>query len=398
MFGFLKKKLKEATDKFKKKVEEEGNEVSKEELEQEVAEEPKNEKKSLFDRLRKHKIEPEEVKDVVEEEHAPEEVKEEKPKKETKKPLLKKLKEKEIAVKEEPKEEKEGFFSKLKQKVSTKKINEEQFEEFFYDLEIALLENNVAMEVIEKIKEELKMDLVNVPLSRQKVENKIKETLEETVKEILKESDFDLLKAIKGKKDKPYVILFLGPNGAGKTTTIAKCANMLNEKGIKVVLVAADTFRKGSIEQLKVWGNKLNLRVISKDYGSDPASVCFDGISFGKAHNVDVLLIDTAGRQHSNENLMREIEKINKVTKPDLKLFIGESVAGNDIVIQVKEFNEIINIDGIILTKADVDEKGGAILSVAYVTGKPVLYLGVGQDLSDLVLFDRNYVLDRLGL
>lgn len=345
MFGFLKNKLKEAISKFSKKAEEEAK-----------------------------------VEETIESK--------EKIKKEPEKEFVKKAK--------EEKQEK-GFFAKLTEKLTTKKIDDKQFEDLFYDLELALLENNVALEVIDKIKEDLKIDLVNVPL-KGKIEDLIKNSLKDSLEEILKETNFDLINEIKNKKERPYSIVFVGINGSGKTTTIAKLAYLLTKNNLKCVLVAADTFRAASIQQLEEHSKNLNVKLIKHDYGADPAAVSFDGVKYARSHNLDVVLIDTAGRQHSNKNLMEEMKKIIKVVKPDLKVFVGESIAGNDVIEQIKEFNNSINIDSIILAKADVDEKGGAAISVSYVSQKPVLYLGNGQKYSDLEKFNKDKIISDIGV
>ena len=386
MFGFLKNKLKEAISKFSKKVEEEAKpleetikpeikeEITKkpEEIKEEKTEEQKKEKKFLGIFKKKEKIEekPVEIKEEIIEIEQP---------------------------RSEVKEEKKGFFSKITEKLTTKSIDDEKFEKLFEDLEIVLLENNVALEVIDKIKEDLKMDIVNVPL-KGKIENLIKESLKKSLEEILQETNFDLIKEIKNKKDKPYVIVFVGINGSGKTTTISKIANLLNKNDLKCVLVAGDTWRSAAIQQLEEHANNLKIKLIKHDYNSDPAAVSFDGVKYAKAHNMDAVLIDTAGRQHSNKNLMEEMKKIIKVVKPDLKIFIGESITGNDMIEQVKEFNQAISIDSIILSKVDVDEKGGAAISASYVSGKPILYIGTGQKYSDLEKFSKNKILKSLEL
>ena len=167
---------------------------------------------------------------------------------------------------------------------------------------------------------------------------------------------------------------------------------------MSTVLVAADTFRAAAIEQLEHHGKALGVPVIKQTYGSDPAAVAFDGVKHAEARKTDVVLIDTAGRQQSNVNLMAELKKVNKVSKPNMTIFIGESTAGSDCITQVKEFNSVASIDGIILSKADVDEKGGAALSVHYVSQKPIMFLGVGQTYEDLEVFDKNKILDNLGL
>ncbi len=297
---------------------------------------------------------------------------------------------------EEVKEEKKGFFGAIKEKITTTKISNEKFEELFNELELALLENNVAFEVVEKIKEDMKKEIVDKPIKRGQVEEEIKNSLKSSVEDLFNIETINLLERTKTKK--PYVICFVGINGSGKTTSIAKVAHLLQKNKKSVVLAAADTFRAAAIQQLKEWGSRLNLKVIAHDYGSDPAAVAFDAIKYAEAHSIDVVLIDTAGRLHSNKDLMREMEKIVRVAKPDMKIFIGEAITGNDCTEQAKEFNELISIDGIILSKADVDEKGGAMVSVSYITKKPILYLGVGQEPEDLKEFNKDEIIKGLGL
>ena len=200
------------------------------------------------------------------------------------------------------------------------------------------------------------------------------------------------------KNEKPYVIVFFGINGSGKTTTIAKIAHLLQKNSLSVVLAASDTFRAASIEQLQEHADKLNIKLIKHNYGSDPSAVAFDAIKHSKAHNIDVVLVDTAGRLHSNINLIDEMKKIVRVTKPDLKIFVGESITGNDCVEQCSSFNENIGIDAIILTKADVDEKGGTAISISYVTKKPILYLGMGQSYDSLEEFNPEKIVASIGL
>jgi fused signal recognition particle receptor len=299
-------------------------------------------------------------------------------------------------IREEKKEEK-GVLGKIKEKITTRKIDEKKFEEIFFDLELALLENNVAVEVVEKIKEELKADLVNVPLERRKIENLIRESLRDTIKGLFKEYDFDLVEEIK-KKEGVYVILFLGVNGSGKTTTLAKIAKLLKSNGISCVMAAADTFRAAAIQQLEEHGKKLGIRVIKHDYGADAAAVAFDAIKHARAKNVKVVLVDSAGRMHSNVNLMDELKKIARVSNPDLKIFVGESITGNDCIEQARKFNEAVGIDGIILTKADIDEKGGTLVSISYVLDKPIFYLGTGQGYGDIEKFSLDKLMEKLGI
>lgn len=390
----VEKKPKKTIKKEKVTVKEEAVKKYKEEAKKEAVEEVKEakpEKKGFFSKIFKKKEEKseEEAKESVEGvKEAPEA-----PKAESKE--ITKAEEKAV---EEATEEKKGFFAKLKEKVVTKKISADKFEELFRDLEIVLLENNVALEVVDKIKNDLKEKLVDKPIRRGQVLDEIRKTLKESIEGLFDVETIDVLKMIKEKKEKPFVIVFLGINGSGKTTTISKFAHLLRNNGFSCLLVAGDTWRAAAIAQLEEHGKRLGIRVIKHDYGSDPAAVAFDGIKAAKANKVDVVLIDTAGRQHSNVNLMNELDKIVRIAKPDLKIFVGESITGNDCVEQVKDFNAKVQVDGIILTKVDVDEKGGAAISVSYISKKPILYIGMGQEYKDLKKFDARIVVDGLGL
>ncbi len=296
-------------------------------------------------------------------------------------------------------EEELNFFQKITSKIQKTKISEKEFDVYAEELEELLIENNVALEVAEKIIRELKGDIVGKELLRKEVESEIYESFREIIRRILVEP-FDIIKRIKELKseEKPYVILFCGINGTGKTTTIAKIAEYLKKNDLSCILAAADTFRAASIEQLEKHGERLGVKVISHEYGSDPAAVGFDAIKYAKKNRIDAVLIDTAGRMHTEKNLMKEIEKIAKVTKPNLKLFIGESITGNDAIEQAKSFNWALGIDGIILTKADIDEKGGTSLSLGYVIKKPILFLGTGQDYDAIEPFNKEKFIEKLGL
>jgi fused signal recognition particle receptor len=307
-------------------------------------------------------------------------------------------------VEEELKEEKPGtesFFKKVTSKIQKVKISEKEFEVYSEELNMLLLENNVAFEVSEKIIQELKERIVGKELLKKEIESEVRDALKEIIEEILIEP-FNLVQKVKDKvadqSKEPYVILFAGINGTGKTTTIAKIAEFLKRNKISSVMAAADTFRAASIEQIQKHGDRIGVKVISHDYGTDPAAVGFDAIKYAKKNFINCVLIDTAGRMHTAKNLLREIEKISRVCKPDLKLFIGESITGNDSIEQAKSFNWAIGIDGIILTKADVDERGGTALSVGYVTKKPILYLGTGQEYDKIEVFNKKKFIKELGL
>ena len=295
-----------------------------------------------------------------------------------------------------PEEEKTGFFSKLKSKLSYK-IGEDEFNEIFDDLEMLLLENNVALEVVEDLRKKLSKKLIEKEINKNELEQEIKTELKNALNEILIEPD-NPLEFIKEKIEKPFVILFFGINGTGKTTSIAKITHFLKQSGHSVVLAAGDTFRAASIEQIQEHATKLDVPLIKHDYQSDPAAVGFDAIKYAKANHIDVVLIDTAGRMHTKTNLMSEMEKIVRVTKPDLKIFVAESIAGNDATEQAKAFHKSVQIDGSILSKADIDEKGGTIISVSHATNKPIFFLGTGQNYKDLELFNKQKFIEDLGL
>ncbi len=284
----------------------------------------------------------------------------------------------------------------LKEKITKKELSEQQFEEMFWDLEMILLENNVAVEVIDKIKGDLKETLVDKPLDRNRLDEIIESTLKHTIKGLFDVEGIDLIKKAKSKK--PFIICFVGINGSGKTTSIAKVGHLLKKNNLSCVIAASDTFRAAAIQQLEEHADRLGIKLIKHDYGADSAAVAFDAISYAKAHNIDIVLIDTAGRLQSNTNLMDELKKVKRITKPDLILFVGESITGNDCVEQAKTFDSEIGIDGIILSKSDIDEKGGAAISISYVTRKPILYLGTGQGYDDLISFDPKIIIESLGL
>jgi fused signal recognition particle receptor len=318
-------------------------------------------------------------------------------------PDLEKLEEKVEELEEEKnKPGSKSFFQRVTSGINKVKISEKEFEIYSEELEMLLLENNVALEVAEKIVKALKEKIVGQEFLKKEIEFAIKNAFSDIIREILI-SPPDLIEEIKeknilGDKKEPYIILFCGINGSGKTTTIAKIAEHLKRKKISCVLAAGDTFRAASIEQLKTHGEKIGVKVIAHDYGADPASVGFDAIQYAKKNFINCVLIDTAGRMHTQKNLLREMEKIVKVCKPDKKIFVGESITGNDAIEQVRSFDEIIGIDGIVLTKADIDEKGGTALSVGYVTKKPIFYLGTGQEYEKIEPFSKEKFIEKLGL
>ncbi|MBN2112069.1 signal recognition particle-docking protein FtsY [Candidatus Woesearchaeota archaeon] len=435
MFKFLKDKLKGAISKLSRKAEEEAVQETEESAEEKSGEIKKleaekkkleQEEKKVEAELKKEKEKARKAAEKKKEEKKPEPKKEEKkpeprkekapekPKAEEKKPepkpkeKIEKLERKKEEIRKEEKEiekeekaaetEKKGLFSKLAEKITKTRLSEENFEKLFWDLEVVLLENGVAVEVIDKIKNDLKKTLVENPIPRGKIESTILKTLKDSIKEVLSVESIDLTGLIRQKKEKPYVICFVGVNGSGKTTSIAKVVRKLQDSGLSCVIAAADTFRAAAIDQLQLHADRLKVKMIKHDYGADAAAVAFDAIKHAKAKGIDAVLVDTAGRMHSNANLMDEMKKIVRVAKPDMKVFVGESIVGNDCIEQAKQFNDAVGIDAIILSKADVDEKGGAAISISYVTKKPIIFIGTGQEYKDLKNFEPEIVLESLGL
>jgi fused signal recognition particle receptor len=289
-----------------------------------------------------------------------------------------------------------GSVKKLTEKVTEKKISENDIDDFFSDVEMDLIEANVAFEVVDFLKKRLKESLCNHQIKRSDAKDFIKETFEQALLEIVDIKKIDLDSIIKNKK--PACFLILGFNGAGKTVSMSKIGKLLLKKGYRVVFAAGDTFRSASIEQLETYGKKLGINVIKHNYGSDSAAVVYDAVQHAKSKSIDVVLADTAGRTHSDKNLIEELKKVVRVNKPDLKILVVDSLTGNDVIEQSKNFDEAVGIDCIVLTKVDVNKKGGSVLSACYITKKPVLFLGVGQGFEDLKEFDaKNFVDDLLG-
>ena len=292
---------------------------------------------------------------------------------------------------------KKSFLDNITKAVTETKISEEYFDKIFQDLEIELTQNNVAYSIIEKIKARLHKQLVNKSVKRSELSGIIKKELRTLILEILElPAQIDIPERIKNSRKKPVVIMFVGTNGHGKTTTLAKVGHLLKNEGVSCVFAAGDTFRAAAQEQLQEHGDKLGIRVIKHTYGADAAAVAFDAVKHAEARKLDAVLIDTAGRQHSNSNLMDELKKIKKVVKPDITIYICESIAGNDAWEQGKAYNDSIGIDGMILTKSDVDEKGGTFISLVYETGRPIMYLGTGQEYEKLQQFSPQKFINNI--
>ena len=291
-------------------------------------------------------------------------------------------------------------FSSVTSAVREKELTDEKLDEIVFNFQLSLIESDVAQTVAEALTNEVQKSLSGVKVDRSADPSEVVGERLATVLQdaFAKAGTLDLVANIreKAKSGEPYSILFLGINGTGKTTTVAKFANLLKKNGISVVLAAGDTHRPGAIEQLTEHAERLSVKVVSQRYGADPAAVGRDGVLYAKAHHTDCLLIDSAGRMQTNQNLMEEMAKIVRVVKPDFRIFVADALTGNDAVSQAELFNQHVGFDGAILTKADADVRGGAALSIVYTTKKPVLCLGVGQGYDDLVPFDTKKFLDSL--
>ncbi|MEE1335587.1 signal recognition particle-docking protein FtsY, partial [Methanobrevibacter sp.] len=288
-----------------------------------------------------------------------------------------------------------GIFSFVREKT----IQEKHVEDILFELEMELLQGDVAMEVANEVVESVKENLVGKKIKRS---NDITEytyyALRDAVEEIIDITGKSMTEMLEEKKaqGEPLVVMFVGINGTGKTTTIGKLANYYLKMGYTPVIAASDTFRAGAIEQVTHHADNVGVKIIKHQKGSDPAAVAFDAVEHARAQGKELVLIDTAGRMQTNTNLMDEMKKIKRVSKPDLVIFVGDAITGNDATEQARKFNEAIDIDGVILTKADADSKGGASLSIGYVIKKPILFLGVGQGYDDIMEYDSQWMLNQL--
>jgi fused signal recognition particle receptor len=401
MFGFLKDKLKKAVKSISERIE------KKEEIkERHVVEE----KPEVLEKA----VEIEKPVEATVEERIEEKLEVEEPERieaPAEKPMKEKIEEikpevkpevkieKEIEVKEFEEKPKKGFFKKVFEKVVKKvvekKLSKEDVSPILDELENGLIESDVAYDVAEKIKADLEKDLVDKPIKRGKENEMVVSSLKESLLGILNVPEVDLKDLAKSKK--PALLIFLGFNGSGKTTSLAKLAKWLMDNGYSCIFAAADTFRAAAEEQLEVHAERLGVKVIKHKRGADPAAVIYDAMEHAKSKNIDFVLADTAGRAHTNQNLMDQLKKIVRVNKPDLKILVMDSLVGNDAVPQAQLFGEI-GVDGVIFTKVDVNEKGGAILSVTHQLQKPILFLGLGQEYKDFKKFDKEkFVSNLLG-
>ena len=279
---------------------------------------------------------------------------------------------------------------------SGKRIKEDPLDDLLDELEVILLESDVAYPVVQDIILGVRDNLVNKKYGRQYTLEEVVETaVKESVRSVLKVNEFNFDKWV-DEQERPIVMMFVGINGTGKTTTIAKIAKRLSDNGKSVVIAACDTFRAGAIEQLSIHAERLGVKIVKQEQDADPSAVAFDAIEHARSKRKDVVLLDTAGRMQTNNNLIDEMKKIARVSKPALKIFVGDALAGNDAIEQAKVFDAAIGIDAIVLTKIDTDAKGGAALSIAHTIGKPIAFVSNGQGYSDLQVFDSNWMLERL--
>lgn len=288
------------------------------------------------------------------------------------------------------------IFAAVKETISgVSEIKESEIGELLDELELGLLESDVALEVAEGVKNELRKRVAGAKVQKGKTAEFIREQLRETLIGMVSVKGFSIPEKVR-ESEKPVKIMVMGPNGSGKTTTIAKITRMLQNGGFSVVVAASDTFRAAAVEQLKHHGDRLGVRVIAGKYGSDPTALAFDAVEYAKAHKVDVVIIDTAGRQDTNINLINQLKKMGRVIAPQLKIYVGESIAGNAIVEQISVFHKEIGLDGIVLTKLDCDAKGGTVVSVSKVTGLPVVYVGTGQGYEDIEPFNPEKIIGEI--
>lgn len=396
MFDKLRKKLKEGVQKLSMK-DDEAQAITEEKVPEVEERPPEPEKKEIVKKTEEEPLEKTVTEKLPEDEPGRGEVPGEKPKvaEETPEEPHEERPAPEPAPKPPEPREDRGRLGRFRERVATRELEEKDIDDFFEDGEIELLQSDVALEVADSLREKLKEKLVTSKVKRRKTSDAVTQAFNESLLEIVDQGDVHLLKkAEQARKDgKPLMVVFLGFNGSGKTTSIAKCASFLKKKGFRTVLAAGDSFRAAAIEQLEVHGERLGIKVIKHQYGSDSAAVIFDARKYAEENRLDVVLADTAGRAHTDRNLMDELKKLVRVNNPELKVLVVDSLTGNDAVEQARVFHEAVGVDCIVMTKTDVNPRGGSILSVVHTIRKPVLFLGTGQEYSNIEMFDpRKFV------
>ena len=386
--GFLKRDKKEDSEEESvEDLEEESEELdeSKDEFEEDIAEEEAEDSQLEAAEGSEEEIPEEEV-----------EEEEEESKKSRRSLFRRKKKEDSEEDSDADKKEKSGRFLSF---IKEKSISEDDVEDILFELELGLLEADVAMDVSSVVVESVKNDLVGQKIKRSSdIEEYTYEALKNAVAKIINIEGKSMTELLEEKvaQGEPLVVMLVGINGTGKTTTIGKLSNYYIKKGYTPVIAASDTFRAGAIEQVQYHADNLGVKLIKHEKGSDPAAVAFDAVQHARAKGKELVLIDTAGRMQTNTNLMDEMKKIRRVSKPDLVVFVGDALTGNDATEQARKFNEAIDIDGVILTKADADSKGGAALSIGYIIQKPILFLGMGQSYDDIKEYDADWMLEQI--
>lgn len=292
-------------------------------------------------------------------------------------------------------------FRGVAEKIEMSSLSDKEIERYVEELVLNLVASDVAVEVAEEIGRRVAETLRSIKFKRfGDKQSRVKEVIRKAVESIIPEASLEqLIERMRAKfreTGEPYVILFVGPNGSGKTTTIVKLAAYLKERGLTPLIAAADTFRAGAIEQVRELAGRAGIRVVSQRYGADSAAVAKDAVDSARAGRIPVVLIDTAGRTEVDRNLLEEMRKIKRVVQPDAVIYVGDALAGNVVVEQARRFDEYVGIDYVVLAKLDADAKGGSALSISHVIGKPILFVGVGQELKDLKPFSREFLLNTL--
>ncbi|MBO5841329.1 MAG: signal recognition particle-docking protein FtsY [Methanobrevibacter sp.] len=367
----------------------------KEDLEEESEEESEDAEEETVEEVEEEGIE-DDSEEIEEEAEESDESEEES--KKSKRSLFrrKKKEDSDDESEDEDKKEKSGRFLSF---IKEKSISEDDVEDILFELELGLLEADVAMDVSSVVVESVKDELVGQKIKRSSdIEEYTYKALKNAVAKIIDIDGKSMTELLEEKvaQGEPLVVMLVGINGTGKTTTIGKLSNYYIKKGYTPVIAASDTFRAGAIEQVQYHADNLGVKLIKHEKGSDPAAVAFDAVQHARAKGKELVLIDTAGRMQTNTNLMDEMKKIRRVSKPDLVVFVGDALTGNDATEQARKFNEAIDIDGVILTKADADSKGGAALSIGYIIKKPILFLGMGQSYDDIKEYDADWMLEQI--
>ena len=384
-FKFGKKKKKE--EEIEETKETEKNEKIEKNIENKENKEEKIKKGNEISEKNKKNKKLKNEKKSEENENENEEEKEEKIEKTKKKPKLKPLKDR-LAT------PKKGFFSKLKEMFLGKTIDDELYEE----LEELLIQSDIGMDMTMEIVADLEKQVAKKRLkASQDVYEELKELLKSKL--VYNTEENTTLDIQDGRLN---IILVVGVNGVGKTTSIGKIAKKLKDEGKKVIIGAGDTFRAAAIEQIEEWGNRTGVEVVKQSHGSDPAAVIFDTVKTAKNRNFDVAILDTAGRLHNKRDLMKELEKINKIIKEQSgndkfeTLLVIDSTTGQNGLEQAKIFNEIVDLTGIILTKFDGTAKGGIIFPITNELKKPIKFIGVGEGIEDLRKFDSKEFVEAI--